>query len=365
MTESLTETVITVIGGRPHKFFVRLVELSADDFERDIVRAYRFEGTAEAKPEDKLRFSVKVTKELTLLHLRNDVNGLHDAVILFGLASIRNDQSKKEFLFTTSEFERISAMPRQDGPDLRRETLRFMHDISEVWPSEQISSVDLQDNMIGSLEDAAVWLNQLTAEGLLDRGQFKKHSRDRGKADTVAFRVAASARKEVMNELGSADDRMGFLTNKFYKLVELEVEKEGPFVFVIMPFKDSEFPQQLYLDVIVPSVEETLQCTCVRNDSDVWPGQGDDKFYSHIRKCKFLIGELTTENRNVVYELGMAHTLNKDVILLVNTTLREENKLGFDYDKFNTIFYSSERELRPRLVTSIRSLGTKQKIPCR
>ncbi|MCB9461425.1 MAG: hypothetical protein H6670_17360 [Anaerolineaceae bacterium] len=83
-------------------------------------------------------------------------------------------------------------------------------------------------------------------------------------------------------------------------------------VFVIMPFSD--FPP-IYDDHIKPIVE-SLGYSIKRGDdffskrsimSDVW---------SAIVKSQLIIADCTNRNANVFYELGMAHTLNKSVIML-------------------------------------------------
>jgi len=365
MPENLWDTLITVIRGRPHKFVISLQELgvSSQDLRSAIPRVYNFEGSGQSNPNENLRFTVKVTDELIPPNIFTNEAALHDAVVSFGLESIRRAPDEREFVFTTKEFKRIRELPRKEGQELRVEILKFIYTANELWPSESVSSVDLQDNLIGTKEDTRHWLVRLQNEGLLEDARgFKKHSRARGKPDTKAYRIAAKARKEVINEINPVAEDIEYPANKFYILVDLEVEQKGPFVFVIMPFKDSEFTQQVYDLVIRPSVENNLECTCVRNDEDVWPGQLDDKFYSHIRKCQFLIAELSTENPNVVYELGLAHAFNKEVILLVDQH-RRNGRLSFDYDKFGAIFYSNKEELLSRLQTSVRSLGTKLGIP--
>jgi hypothetical protein len=368
MSNNLWEKLITVIDTRPHKFFVRMAEVQPSSLDHfgQIPIVYIFEETNQSNQAQKLQFVVKVTRQLIQSQFSSNEHGLHNAAISFGLFSIRKEPDKIEFMLTTDEFDRLQKIRLNSGPALRKEVLRFIYTINELWPDESVSHIDLQDNMIGADKEGGDWLNRLTDEGLLERvRRFKEHSRARGKPDTVAFRIAPKARKEVIAELNPSTDDSMLPSNHFYMLVDLEVEKKGPFAFVIMPFKESEFPQRVYEDIIRPAVENTLECACVRNDEDLWPGQLDDKFYSHIRRCQFLIAELTTENPNVVYELGIAHALNKDVIILVDKTRRGERKLSFDFDKFGTIFYSSEEELESFLTRSLGSLAERLKIQIR
>lgn len=364
MTQDLLETVVTVINRRPHKFFVNVLDLHASSagLQGRTTKAYHFADTGRSEATSDLTFDLKVTWQLIHSYYPSDERGLHNAAIAFGLESIRKSPEQREFLYTTDEHKRIMKLQRSEGAKLRKEILTFIFRVNELWPLEPVSPIDLQDNMIGSDDSGGQWLNQLFGAGLLDDSPgFKKHCAARGAPNITAYRIAANAWKEIRDEI---DPNSELTENKFYKLVDLEIEKEGPFAFVIMPFKEKEFPQAIYEQVIKPAVEENLQCSCVRNDEDLWPGKLDDKFYSHIVKCRFLIAELTTENPNVVYELGIAHARNKEVIMLVDKK-HKGGKLSFDYDKFGTIFYSGDDELRKRLEDTVRSLGDKVGLPAR
>jgi len=86
--------------------------------------------------------------------------------------------------------------------------------------------------------------------------------------------------------------------------------------FVLMPF-DSKF-QPLYDDHIKPVVSRAgLRCERaddIRGTSlitwDIW---------ERINRARFLIADLTDRNPNVFYELGLAHALSKDVVLITQT----------------------------------------------
>ncbi len=86
--------------------------------------------------------------------------------------------------------------------------------------------------------------------------------------------------------------------------------------FVLMPF-DEKF-QALYDDHIKPSVERAgLRCERaddVRGTSlitwDIW---------ERVNRARFLVAELTDQNPNVFYELGLAHALSKEVILITQS----------------------------------------------
>ena len=130
------------------------------------------------------------------------------------------------------------------------------------------------------------------------------------------------------------------IENRYFK--EVEIEQSGDFIFVIMPFRKEEFDQSIYIKIINPIVEEILSIPCVRVDDDLIPERIDNKIYTYIKKSKFLIAELTKNNANVVYELAMAHMLNKRVIIL---TQNDPPKLAFDFDKFPATIYANKEEL--------------------
>jgi hypothetical protein len=86
--------------------------------------------------------------------------------------------------------------------------------------------------------------------------------------------------------------------------------------FVLMPF-DSQF-QPLYDDHIKPTVTRS-GLRCERADDirgttlitwDIW---------ERINRARFLMADLTGQNSNVFYELGLAHALSKDVILITQS----------------------------------------------
>lgn len=138
--------------------------------------------------------------------------------------------------------------------------------------------------------------------------------------------------------------------SRYFK--EVDIQHSGDFIFVIMPFKEEEFDQNIYYDFIKPIVEKELSIVCERVDNDLIPERIDNKIYTYIKKSKFLIAELTTNNANVIYELAMAHMLNKRVIIL---TQNDPPKLAFDFDKFPATIYSNKEELNSILPDILKS----------
>lgn len=86
-------------------------------------------------------------------------------------------------------------------------------------------------------------------------------------------------------------------------------------VFVLMPFTPEL--TKIYQSIVKPSVESAeFDLVCRRADEikssksilhDVWKS---------LCEARFVIADLTGFNANVLYELGIAHTLGKETILI-------------------------------------------------
>ena len=83
--------------------------------------------------------------------------------------------------------------------------------------------------------------------------------------------------------------------------------------FVMMPFDPAH--DGVWNDVIRPAVEARGD-VCVRGDDRTVPGGVVADIGVMIRRADYLVADLTTHNPNVLYELGIAHTLGKLVLLI-------------------------------------------------
>jgi len=142
--------------------------------------------------------------------------------------------------------------------------------------------------------------------------------------------------------------------SKYFR--QIKIVPVSKFCFVLMPFKEEEFPQDWYKKFLKPFLEENFNILCFRVDDDFLPNKIDDKLFTYIVKSKFIIAEISTLNPNVMYELGMAHTMNKDVILLKKINKKTSDKIPFDINKFRVVEYKDEDDLRSVLTKAIRGL---------
>ena len=107
----------------------------------------------------------------------------------------------------------------------------------------------------------------------------------------------------------------------------------GDFCFVVMPFAA---PIGGYFQNIYEPAIQKAGLRAVRADADIFgTGKIIDQIWSGINAAKVLVAELTSRNPNVFYELGLAHALNKPVVLISSNEL----DVPFDLQHIRVIYY--------------------------
>jgi CheY-like chemotaxis protein len=104
------------------------------------------------------------------------------------------------------------------------------------------------------------------------------------------------------------------------------------FAFVCMPFSPKF--DDLYQLGIKPVVE-AFAFKCVRADKLEHNRGILEVVYDHIATAHLIVADMTGRNPNVYYEVGYAHALGKDVVLLTQRAA----ELPFDLRGFNHIVY--------------------------
>jgi hypothetical protein len=149
---------------------------------------------------------------------------------------------------------------------------------------------------------------------------------------------------KIMNRWSSI--KLDLLSSKSIKLLQQEIVKyliKGirKKCFVMMPF-DSKY-NKLYNLVIEPSIESSC-FDAIRTDRKTYVGDISERVRIEINLCDCAIAVITESNPNVMYELGLAHALNKPVLLLCeNQSVMEElTDLPFDIRNHRILWYPSK-----------------------
>jgi hypothetical protein len=105
--------------------------------------------------------------------------------------------------------------------------------------------------------------------------------------------------------------------------------------FVIMPFNDEL--TEIFERIVKPTVE-LHDLVCIRADNVRTNRAIIHNIWKSICEARLIIADLTLGNANVFYELGIAHTVGKETILI---SQREERRRPFDVLHLRTIIYDN------------------------
>ena len=136
--------------------------------------------------------------------------------------------------------------------------------------------------------------------------------------------------------------------------------------FVIMPFGEKDDQGQMidfdavYKEIIKPAVEalnsEKIRIQCQRCDEVEKAGLIHERMIQYILDADVAVVDITTQNPNVFYELGVRHTLHDRVTVLIR---REGTKNPFNIGGMNTIEYGLDalkaEQARKAITTFVRN----------
>jgi hypothetical protein len=114
---------------------------------------------------------------------------------------------------------------------------------------------------------------------------------------------------------------------------------DGRLAFVLMPFTDAL--TEIYQSLIKPTVEDPRFGLVCRRADDIKSNRVIiQDIWKSICEARVVIADMTNLNPNVMYELGIAHTLGKETILLYQRS-EAEFKFPFDLAHIRRIEYDN------------------------
>jgi hypothetical protein len=124
-------------------------------------------------------------------------------------------------------------------------------------------------------------------------------------------------------------------------------------IFMIMPFAPEFDP--VYESIVVPTVKE-LGLSIKRGDDPFSKHEIMHDIWSMLNACRLVVADCTGRNPNVFYELGIAHTIGKPVVMLTQNLA----ELPFDVQnrraiEYNIAFHKID-SLKQKLNAAIRSI---------
>lgn len=116
--------------------------------------------------------------------------------------------------------------------------------------------------------------------------------------------------------------------------------------FVLMPFGEV-WSDRIWTRVLRPLIVD-LGLQAVRAD-DLYGADVMEDIWRMILTSEFVLADITRRNPNVLYELGLAHAIGKNVVLLT----QDPADIPFDLNRYRHVIYSDDLDGYDRLRTGI------------
>lgn len=120
--------------------------------------------------------------------------------------------------------------------------------------------------------------------------------------------------------------------------------------FMIMPFGPEDL-QVVYEDFIRPTLEADCRVDCVRGDDIFGSNVVMEDVVTAMWRADLVVADLTGQNANVFYEVGIAHAIDKPVLLLAQSL----DDVPFDLRHRRVLIYEYSPRGCKRLADSLRS----------
>lgn len=156
--------------------------------------------------------------------------------------------------------------------------------------------------------------------------------------DQRKLALEAIAKSHVESELQRVNAEMNTIQiNPIFGPAQYKVD--GRLAFVLMPFTDPL--TKIYQTLIKPTIENPrFGLVCKRADDIKSNRAIIQDIWKSICEARVIIADMTDLNPNVMYELGVAHTLGKETILLYQRAATEI-KFPFDLSHIRRIEYDN------------------------
>ncbi|HWK19292.1 MAG TPA: hypothetical protein VNR37_00785 [Microbacteriaceae bacterium] len=214
----------------------------------------------------------------------------------------------------------ISPQSESDRRDALRDAVLSAPDLAEVYKYYRGEALPDEPFLVNALTDRFgipadqvpefldIFMKSLRSAGLLDESGSQTRLLDAGR-ETSSGAPAPPGKKSVKSAA------------------------TGTTCFVMQPFAA---PLGGYYDLIFRPAIEQAGLTAVRADAEIFgTGKIIDQIWRGIQDAEILLAELTTKNPNVFYELGLAHAIEKPVILISSN----EDDVPFDLRHIRVILY--------------------------
>lgn len=241
------------------------------------------------------------------------------------------------------DIEKIESMLQKDGrclPEMLCNVLALRPYIEVVDPLGEPHSGTLFSSWLD-----AEWVNHNSPRDHVERLQQLYQYLGVAKS-LLTGKAKVVKRKEQIGGL--------MMSNSVFDINDIEIK--GDFVFVIMPFSEP-WSDYIWEKQIKPIVEKAGEGKLVcRRADDLYGHDVMNDIARSIAEASVVIADMTGRNPNVFYELGTAHDMGKEVILISQS----EDDIPFDLNRFRVGLYTNDgpgyEKLEAFLSNSIKSI---------
>lgn len=187
--------------------------------------------------------------------------------------------------------------------------------------------------------------------------QFPAKLLDLGKNERI-FSLQAIADSHIKSEINRMERQMNVVQiNPIFGPAAYAIDPR--LAFVLMPFTDDL--TQIYNAFVKPTIEDSAFGLICRRADDVKSNKAIiQDIWKSICEARLIVADLSGLNPNVMYELGIAHTLGKETILIYQRG--RDVKFPFDLSHIRRIEYDNNalggKQLENDLKETLRSILT-------
>lgn len=144
---------------------------------------------------------------------------------------------------------------------------------------------------------------------------------------------------KVLNDKNTKYEGKKMWVEPVFKTTDIKIKPD--MCFGILPFNEKR--KNLFDDVIVPDLEKDLDISVLKS-GDMTTSNSDmiEEIWKSINEAAFILADISDNNPNVFYEVGICHTLGKKMITICDEDSLEKDykkHLPFDLSTRYTIFY--------------------------
>jgi hypothetical protein len=158
----------TIINGKPYKFQIlgESVDYGTEDPLDNWQYILKFFDCLIIRDLKPINFVVNPISTLMPRSSKHK-DEIIDSAITFGIQKIKEFPEYKQFDFLSADFENLKKFPKINGRELRLEILKFIYEINNILPSENVSVDDLMFNINGNQNEIEQWLDNLAKQEYL------------------------------------------------------------------------------------------------------------------------------------------------------------------------------------------------------